>query len=169
MSITYKKILVPLDGSQLAGQALPYAEELARHTGATLILLQVVDDTTQYLVTPTGFGPTRTTSGVAMSNVDVIPINPDTDAREHALEGFKQMLDRLAAVIRQHAIKVETSVTAGRPAEEIVDQAVAHEVDLIVMSTHGRNGLGHWTFGSVTNKVLQAAPCPVMVVRPTME
>ncbi|MCB0080347.1 MAG: universal stress protein [Caldilineaceae bacterium] len=66
-------------------------------------------------------------------------------------------------------IVAETMIDIGDPAGKIVDYAAEHDIDLIVMSTHGHTGLTRWRYGSVTTKVLSEAPCPVLVVRPTAE
>ena len=55
------------------------------------------------------------------------------------------------------------------PAEDIIDAAIAEDVDLIVMSTHGRGGLARWTFGGVADKVARHSPCPVLLVRQNLE
>jgi nucleotide-binding universal stress UspA family protein len=157
VTIPYHKILVPLDGSELAAQAIPHAEEIARGLGAKLILTQIIETIAGFMVAPlaTGGGPSV---GVMVK---------DDEGQSQALDAAREYLERVADSLRHRKIEVEVDLDTGDPATRIVDYADANAIDLIVMSTHGRTGVGRWTHGSVTNKVLQAAPCAVMVVRPT--
>jgi nucleotide-binding universal stress UspA family protein len=75
------------------------------------------------------------------------------------------MLEELSINLRFHHIAVKPIVQVGQAADEIVDYAQAHPIDLIVMSTHGRTGVQRWLMGSVASKVMAAAPCPVLLVR----
>ena len=160
MSTLYKNILVPLDGSELAAQALPYAEEIANNAQAKLSLLQVVDDPVDIYVAPETTLLSRTGMGVVHNAMD-------TNFHRQALDSAKWNMDELAASLRHRKINAEGDIDTGEAATCIVEYAEANDIDLIVMSTHGRTGLGRWTYGSVANKVLQAAPCPVLIVRPT--
>ncbi|MFN8493792.1 MAG: universal stress protein [Caldilineaceae bacterium] len=152
MTVPYQKILVPLDGSELAKQALPHAELLAQKTGATLILLQLVP---------------RMDELVALTHGMEFGIKA-IDQRQQALVdeasvGLQHIVDDLKV---QH-IEAKALVDIGDPATRITTYAEANGVDLIVMSTHGRAGVQRWVMGSVANKVLAVAPCPVLLVRPT--
>lgn len=151
MSIPYKKILVPLDGSELAKQALPHAEVLAVCMDATLVLLQVVQPNLERMMVAPGFA------------VTVADEQQVERAAEEANTRLTDQVDRLAHV----HVAAETVVEVGDAASKIVDYATAHGLDLIVMSTHGYSGLTRWRHGSVTTKVLDAATCPVLVIRPT--
>lgn len=151
MAVPYKRILVPLDGSELAKQALPHAEDLATRTGATIILMQVVQRLTEKMMVAPGFAVTMQNEPAVDNSVE------EADTR---LTGQVEHLQRLH-------IPAETMIDVGDAAGKIVDYAAEHEIDLIVMSTHGYSGLTRWRYGSVTTKVLSAAPCPVLVVRPT--
>ena len=62
--------------------------------------------------------------------------------------------------------KVETRVAVGAPADKILELAAKEKIDLIIMGTHGRKGLERTIFGSVADKIVQAAPCPVVTIRP---
>ena len=83
-----------------------------------------------------------------------------------AMDIDKRTVDDLATSLQHRKICAEGDIDTGDPAMRILHYAEANHMDLIVMSTHGRTGLSRWVYGSVANKVLQAAPCPVMVVRP---
>jgi nucleotide-binding universal stress UspA family protein len=136
----FKKILVPLDGSQLSQRALEPALELSRQTGAELLLVRV---------------PTADTLSFAVSEAKQREIAQDALVY---LETIRQSND-------QPQLNIRTEVLDGDVASAIVDAARAEQVDLIVMSTHGYSGLTRWVLGSVTEKVLRSAPCPVMAIR----
>ncbi len=135
----YQHILVTLDGSPLAEQALPYAAKLAKSLGAHLTLLRAVP---------------ATATGAAAS----------TDAETPAqAEAYLQSVRTRAA----EAGSVETVVASGVPARVIVDAAKQRHADLIVLATHGRSGLGRWIYGSVADQVMRESPVPVVVVPAT--
>ena len=136
----YRRILVPLDGSTLAEHALPLAQTLARAMAAELILLQVVVP----LPLPVHLGPEE---GI------------DRSRREEA--------DRYLAAVAaglQDGTRVRVERLVGPAAQQIVHFAQDNEVDLIVMSSHGRSGISRWVHGSVTTRVLRQAPCSTAVV-----
>jgi nucleotide-binding universal stress UspA family protein len=167
MSIPYKKILVPLDGSELAVQALPHAEAIARGSGAELILVQIVETTAGLVMAPAGMASSGPSAGVGVGRVGIGVMVGNDEKHRRAMDEAEAYLERLAASLKHRKNDVEVDINIGDPAIYIVDYAATQAVDLIVMSTHGRTGLGRWAYGSVTNKVLQAAPCAVLVVRPT--
>ena len=143
-----KKILVPLDGSKLAERALPYAEELADKFKAELILVQILS--TKQI-------PGDLASYPALNQDGTWP--PGKEEAELYLKS-------LQGELRQLQIPAQTIVLGPYPiADALIDLAEEKEIDLIVMSTHGRSGLGRWIYGSVANKILQQAPCPVYLVR----
>lgn len=145
----FKKILVPLDRSGLAEQALPTAVSLATDNEATLILLHVPAPV--FIKAP---------DTVKDMNYDYYYAGWNKGQEEglEYLAGIKY--GRLAPTL-----DVKTELAEGDVATALVTYAAQHEVDLIVMSTHGRSGLSRWLYGSVTEKVLSGAPCPVLAVR----
>ncbi|GAB4415345.1 MAG: universal stress protein [Anaerolineae bacterium] len=147
MSVEYKKIMVPLDGSTLAAQALPHALALVELHQAEMILFRVVQEA--------HFVEEFVTEG---------KIQVD-QRQEYWLNEATTALGELAAELKLRQLKVTPVVEVGLPAEAIIDYARQHEVSLIVMSTHGRTGLARWVYGSVADKVLRGAPCPVLLVR----
>jgi nucleotide-binding universal stress UspA family protein len=149
MTITYDKIMVTLDGSALAAQALPHALALADMHQAELILFRVVPEA-HFL---TGY--------IEEGALD------HARRQEHWLDEATQALNEIAADLKLHKHQVTPVVEVGPPAEMIVDYASKNGVSLIVMSTHGRSGLARWVYGSVADKVLRAASCPVLLVRAT--
>ena len=127
-----KPVLVPLDGSDLAERALPYAATLARASGSPLLLLHVL--------TPT---PPR---GGELVHEDAA----------------RAQLNAVAERLRTDGLVVEAVVSStlrGRVAQVITDVAQRHGCELIVMSTHGRGGLGRWLYGSVADEVIAMARC----------
>jgi nucleotide-binding universal stress UspA family protein len=145
-----KRILVPLDGSSLAKQALPAAADLALHAPAELILARVVAPPTEL---HSGFRPLDQ----PIPGYDDIVVRP----REQAARD----LEAVAANLRRENIAATGVVVVGHPAEAIVDEAARLGVDLIVMATHGYGGLKRWAIGSVADKVLHATNTPLVLVR----
>jgi nucleotide-binding universal stress UspA family protein len=142
-----KKLLVPLDGSALAETALPYALELGQKFGAEVLLMRVLPP----LVTI----PAEKESAFSRSN---FLQEWEAEARDY----LNQLQDKLS----ETHLKVYTELLEGGPiAEMILEEAAERKVDVIVMSTHGYSGNDRWVYGSVANKVLQQAPCPVFLIR----
>ncbi len=142
----YQKILVPLDGSPLAEQAIPYATELCK--GSTEVtLFQVV-----HLPLP-------------LAAPDVSIATPMPDLQELKQEAI-DYLESLAQRLREDGVHVKTdAVERDVVADAIVEYAEEHSIDLIVMTTHGRSGLSRLVFGSVAESVVRHAPCPVLLIR----
>jgi nucleotide-binding universal stress UspA family protein len=144
-----QKILVPLDGSELAERALPYAKALAEKFDGELILFRGLE----------------TVRIVPLPEFGVVPYEYDelVDQAEEQAHGY---LGDLRDEIREEGLSARVAVTRGRSvADAIVDFAEKEAVDLIVKTTHGRSGISRWVFGSVALKVLEQAPCPVFLVR----
>jgi nucleotide-binding universal stress UspA family protein len=141
----YKKILVPLDGSELAKKALDQAEKLAKSFDAEIILFQVVP-----------FMP------IYGSPELVTPLIID----EKQKEAVERYLANLAEELKKKGLRVTAMARTGQQvAVEIIDFAKEAGVDLIVMCTHGRSGITRWVLGSVTLKVLTRAETPILLVR----
>ncbi len=142
----YKKILVPLDGSEFAEAVLPHVRELALCTGAEIVLLRVA-------VRPmyTGAASEPPSTVAALNESDQEPA---------------AYLERVAGELREQGLKVTTEVCTGPVAETILEYAEGVHADLVAMSTHGRSGLARWFIGSVADKVVRAAKLPVLLARP---
>jgi nucleotide-binding universal stress UspA family protein len=147
---TIRRILVPLDGSDQARQALPLAIELATATHAELILLEAVASTIE---TMTNFRPLGRAISHHGEMLDLLHYQAICD------------LELQARPLRDDGLRVKTAVMNGPAAEVIVDEAALREVDLIVMATHGYSGLKRWALGSVAERVLYTATMPVALVR----
>jgi nucleotide-binding universal stress UspA family protein len=141
----YKKILVPLDGSELAKKALDQAEKLAKCFDAEIVLFQVVP-----------FMP------IYGSPELVTPLIVDEKQKEAA----EKYLLNLTEELKRKGFKVTSKVRTGQVvAMEIIDFAKESGVDLITMCTHGRSGITRWVLGSVTLKVLTRAETPILLIR----
>lgn len=138
-------ILVPFDFSPYAEQALDYAIGLAQILQARLTLLHVVEAAPLEVAE----------SGTRRSPSDW------QELETGIAEGLEEPLRR----VHEAGLQGETAIAQGVPFQTILDTAHDKSVDLIVMSTHGRTGLTHILMGSVAEKVVRLAPCPVLVTR----
>lgn len=145
----YKKILVPVDGSTFAAQALPHAVTLAELFQAELVLFQVVPDASSL-------------EQVLDESRNIVHIE---ERQSRFVDKATRALQALADEYKLHKLKTTTVIESGQPADRIVDYARNNNIDLIIMTTHGRTGLARWVYGSVADKVLRGAPCPVFLVR----
>jgi nucleotide-binding universal stress UspA family protein len=145
----FKHLLVPLDGSELSEKALPVALQALDAEG-TLSLLNVLDVPDLNLVVLYDMPVTRPAED---------PSKVIAEARKNAQTYLQHIAERVPATIH-----VNLEVQLGNTTTLIVERAQALHVDAIVMSTHGRSGLSRWVFGSVTQRVLNLMPCPVLVV-----
>jgi nucleotide-binding universal stress UspA family protein len=142
----YERVLIPLDGSELAETVLPFAEHVAGPSDAEVVLLQVVEPPSPITALGTG--------GI---------IGPDEFYLRQA--AAKRYLDTVAGRLRANGLRVRTLLGLGTPAAEIAATARAERADLIAMATHGRSGFKRAIFGSVANEVLRSAAVPVLAIR----
>ena len=145
--ITLRRILVPIDFSPHSEQALRYAVALADKFGAQLFLVHAFQDVSIY--------QTEVVSGAP-------PIMPPVEQLTASARGD---MERLVKDKQLERFNTHTEIIEGAPVEEIVDYAKEKDIDLIVMGTHGRGWLAHAIMGSVAEKVVRKAPCPVLTVR----
>ncbi len=147
-----RKILVLLDGSELAESVLPQVEAIAKQRGTELIdvvLLEVLEP-----IPPAVYYFYYT-----------VPINwGDTIARSK--QEVEEYLAKTEKRLKDAGLKVQSELLMGKPAETIVDYVNRNPVNLVVMSTHGRSGLSRWVFGSVAERVLLGVSSPIFLVRP---
>jgi len=137
----YEKIVVPLDGSEIAEVALPYAEELAGRLGSEITLISV--------------SPSAEEHDQQMFQRYI----------QKTVESIREKAERYLAKPFERAIEVNSAILVGNPAEKIVDYADSGDIDLIIMATHGRSGISRWALGSVADKVMRATERPVVLVR----
>jgi universal stress protein A len=163
MSKTYRTILVPIDFSSYSAEALLHAASIAGQFGSSLLLLHVIAKEMETHVSQERakeLGPhLRFIPGLEEVPTEVRE-SVTIDLREQAHTALQQFLPSDLAV-RVSDLHVEV----GHPVEQILEMARREHVDLIVMGTHGRSSLKYMMLGSVAERVIRLAPCPVMVVR----
>lgn len=137
----YGNILLPYDGSEGAAEVLHHASELAHWSDATIQVLYVADTTRDSVTIVDG------------ETVDVLE-----GKGEEIVEEAAKTLDTLG-------VSYDTDVVQGNPAPTIVDYAERYDQDLVVMPTHGREGISRYLIGSVSEKVVRLSPIPVLTVR----
>jgi len=146
-----KKILVPVDGSDTAGKAARYAADLAKQTGAAITLLSVID-TSPYT--------TRSVPAVATPTHLIEPIE------DYLRQTAGAFLSEAKKICKGRKVKSKSVIRSGHPVEEILKEAKASGVDLIVVGSHGRSALGATLLGSVAFGIIHRdTSLPVLVVR----
>jgi nucleotide-binding universal stress UspA family protein len=150
----FSTILVPLDGSDLAVAALPAAKAMASKFGAKLVLLTVVETGAATLA----LGANAAAGGMT----DPAAITTEVDAH---VEAAKAYLSATVEQLAEESLAAEFEVRGGSPGGAVVDAADESGAELIVMSSHGRGGLGRLIFGSVAEHVVRHATMPVMIIR----
>lgn len=141
----YKKMLVPLDGSEFAEAVIPYAKELAARLNVAIALLHIAPPEERGF-----FAPLH--RAYVQQMIDSIRRQAEEVQREI---GFKT----------EQPMQVEGEIVSGYPGDEILRYAEAKAVDLILMATHGRAGARHWALGRVAERILRQATVPVCLVR----
>jgi universal stress protein A len=149
MSLQIRSILVPTDFSECGNYALSWAASVARTFGSSIICVHVIEP----IVPTVGY------SGMT----EPLPI---ADISEQLEDSAERELPKLAECEEFQGLEVEELIVHGEAASEIVRVAKERNVDLIVVSSHGRTGLGRILFGSTAEAVVRHAPCPVLVVKP---
>lgn len=156
----YERVLIPLDGSELAEGILPYMEELARRFDSELILLQAVTSAMAPLAGGTVPGVVSSPTGAKIS----------AEAAQEAVRAeMRAAQDYLASIgqrLQGKQIRARVEIVEGSPGAVILETAAKSDVSLIAMSTHGRGGLGRLVFGSVADEVVRSSRVPVFLVRP---
>jgi nucleotide-binding universal stress UspA family protein len=148
-----RRILISLDGSPLSEQALRPGLEVAASLGAEVTLLRAVP------VLPED----------ELEQLEQIERGLGERLKDELREEAEAYLKHLAEAHRSAGVDAQTVVTVGAPAPGILSYAEAHDVDLIVMATHGRTGLRRWRYGSVTEKVLRGGQHSMLVIRPAAQ
>jgi len=141
----YKRVLVPLDGSELSESVLSFVTDIAGPLDMTIVLLRVLEPVTPAMVEAAG--------GAVADDLE-------TRRRDAA-----EYLAPLEIGLRARGIETTSVVRVGRAEDEILAAGQAEGADLIAMSTHGRSGLGRLLFGSVAEQVLRHAEVPVFLMR----
>ncbi len=139
----YKTIILAVDGSEVSRNALRHAVELAKQNNGTLVAVHVIPP------------------------IDVMDI--ETFKPESLIRGLREEGKKILSEVRELAagedVKVQTTIEEGIPFEVICEAARSSGADIIVMGSHGRTGIGKVFIGSVTERVISRAHCPVLVVK----
>ena len=150
----FSTILVPLDGSEIGAEAIPAASAMATRFGARVHLLQVVDTGSASLA----LGANAAAGGVT----DPAAITTEVHDR---VEVAKAYLAAVAEQLAGEGLETTYEIHDGPEGDGIIEVAATVGAELIVMSSHGRGGLGRLVFGSVADHVVRHATAPVLVVR----
>jgi nucleotide-binding universal stress UspA family protein len=144
----YKKIMVPLDGSELAECVLPHVEAFIKGFNTSdVILVRVVEPETsyrgEYVITPEMLA------------------KRESETKSSA----KDYLDKIVNRLKHEGVALHAEVIVGRVTESLANYAVENDIDLILIATHGHSGVTRWVRGSVADKILRSADVPVLMVR----
>lgn len=142
--ISLKRILVPTDFSDSGKTALRYAVAMADQFGAAVDLMHVIEPPPP---------------GALLSRL------PVEELKQKMTENAEQQMEELHSEWGDYAFPVTRLIIHGYPFVEIIRQAKESDADLIIMGTHGRGAIGHMLIGSVAEKVVKKAPCPVLTVK----
>ena len=142
-----EKILFPIDFAEKYEKFLPWVSTFVEKFGATLYLVFIAQDLSEY----TSF---------------YVPHASIQGFQEETLAAAKKKMAGAVQELSGKFPKLETRVAVGSPAKMVLEIAANEKIDLIIMGAHGRHGLERTIFGSVADKIVQAAPCPVVTLRP---
>lgn len=142
-----KRILFPVDFTQNSSKILPYVLSLSEKYAATIYLLHVIEDFSQW----GGF---------------YVPHIPFEQFSEEAMKGAQKTLDTVCEEQLQRCPNFQKKILLGDPAQEILKTIEFEKIDLVVMGTHGRKGLEAVFFGSVAENVVKKSPVPVLTINP---
>ncbi len=141
----YKKILVPLDGSELSESVLSHVVTIATSCQVPEVVL------------------TRVREPLDKSVKETLDAKIASQLDEAYHDEAANYLEKIATTLKRKGIAVKVEVLSGKPAEEILKYSQRSGVDLIIMSTHGRSGVSRWVFGSVADKVIRQTEVPVLI------
>ena len=145
----YRKIMVPLDGSELAECVLPHVEAIANGCGVPeVIFVRVVEHIEM-----------QPDWDYAASEEVRSPVDAECKAQA------EEYLREIAGRVKYQGADVHTTVLFGKVAESLSDYAQGGGVGLIVMATHGRSGVSRWIWGSVADRLIRSSMVPVLIVR----
>lgn len=144
----YRKILVPLDGSERAEKALTHTVELAQKLGSKVTLIHVVPSLPPYVNTAV--------DRLGQAQQSIV---------DELIRNGKELLDQYASSVSDKGIEVDTYTVMGQPADEILEKAISENYDLIVLGSRGLGEIKGYIMGSVSNRVSRHASCPVLIIR----
>ena len=145
----YEKIMVPLDGSELAECVLPHVEGLIKGCHVSnVVFVRVVEP------------PERFYHGD-------VPISPEIykETESARKSKAKDYLDQIKNRLKYEGAELQSEVLIGRVADSLADYTEKNDIDLILIATHGRSGVSRWVRGSIADKILRSSSVPVLMVR----
>lgn len=149
----YQKIMVPLDGSELAECVLPHVEAITSGCRVTnIVLVRVID-------------PIQLPASVPARGEFGFREKDRMQLEEHRKEASENYLQNIAESFKIKVAKPSYVVLEGKVADSLAYYAVNNNVDLIVMASHGRSGVSRWVLGSVANRIVSSSCVPVLMVR----
>ena len=143
-----KKILVPTDFSKYSDRAVQEAVDIASKYNANVVLLHVIDDNIR-----------QCAADYCLSNEVV------KQFEDESMKASKDKLQKSVKVAESKKVDISLEIKRGVPSEVILDEQLKKAIDLIVIASHGKTGILRHLIGSVTDKVIRAAKCPVLVIR----
>ena len=173
----YKKIIVPLDGSEMAECVLPHVESIAKSSGTEEVILITVTERVASLVPKNDQGKLPANSeefqpAVAFADRPYSGRHFEIDhtlkiplVTGKILKQGQSYLAKVADQLAKKGVKIGITILMGEAAEQIVDFAGSEKADLIIMASHGRSGFSRWTVGSVAEKVFHGSSVPILLVK----
>ena len=145
----YQRIMVPLDGSELAACVLPHVEAIAKGCNPEeIILVRVVE-------------PLHMHGGEEYGIVQEERKKLEADSMDVAQDYLK----RIKRQLEDKGLMVKSAVIFGKAADELVDYVKNNNIDLVIIASHGRSGVSRWVWGSVADRILRGVCVPVMIIR----
>jgi nucleotide-binding universal stress UspA family protein len=152
----FTKIMVPLDGSELAECVLPHVEAFISGCQVkTIVFVRVIDPT------PMAVRGSYVTSKEDLERIEASTKRVEEERKLAAAEYLRQVVSQL----KQERVELETEVIIGKAADSLVDYTEGNNIDLILIATHGRSGVSRWVRGSIADRILRAAEVPILMVR----
>ena len=153
----YRKILVPLDGSELAECVLPHLDTVIKGCGVEeIVFVRVVEPVT----IPSG---TYTDGSAVFTEDDAKRTRQNLDARNET--EANDYLDGIVNRYKSAGLKIDMALLKGKAADELIDYIKESDADLTIIASHGRSGIGRWIYGSVAERLLRSVCMPILMVR----
>ena len=153
----YQRIMIPLDGSELAECVLPHVESIAKGCSAPNVVFVRVVEPVHLPITAVSYG------GPAFTGEDAATVRKELD--EHNKTAAQEYLADIIKRSKYDGTTLQAEVIMGKPADSLAEYAEKQGVDLILKATHGRSGVTRWVLGSVADRIVHAASVPVLIVR----
>ncbi len=153
----YSKVLVPLDGSELAECVLPHLETILDGCGVKqIVFVRVVEPVSL----PVG---TFTDGSAVFTEDDAKRTRENIDARNEA--EAREYLESVVKRYKSRGLELDTALLKGKAADELIDYIKESDADLTIIASHGRSGIGRWIYGSVAERLLRSVCIPILMVR----